>query len=94
MKHSRLYATSAWRKLRAAHLVDEPFCRSCLEIKKQYKAAECVDHVIPHGDNLGRFYSHENLQSLCTACHGLKSEHERVRGKNSVRRRGRSKTYL
>ena len=48
---------------------------TCLECSKQGRltAANVVDHVIPHRDNLTLFWDVDNWQPLCTRCHNRKS---------------------
>ena len=37
------------------------------------KAAEVVDHVIPHKGDVVLFWDSRNWQSLCKACHDAKT---------------------
>lgn len=59
---------TAWRKLRARVLVDEPLCRHCKRCGR-VTAANVVDHI--SGDPSDN--SSENLQALCEPCHNLKT---------------------
>jgi 5-methylcytosine-specific restriction enzyme A len=64
----KLRLPSNWNSLRKKVLVrDNHKCTKC-----GYKATQ-VDHIVP-GDN----HSLDNLQSLCTQCHGIKSSLEGV----------------
>ena len=74
-KH-RLYGTAKWQRLRAMQLSREPWCAACLE-HSHYEAATDVDHVIPHAGDVKLFFNMSNLQSLCHACHTIKTNQER-----------------
>lgn len=67
-----LYSSARWRKIRAAQLISEPFCRNCASKGIRTKA-EDVDHIIPHRGNRQMFYDSSNLQSLCHSCHSRKT---------------------
>lgn len=71
-----LYHSARWRKIRAAQLIAEPFCRNCASIGVRQRA-EDVDHIIPHRGNKELFYDSGNLQSLCHSCHSRKTMAER-----------------
>jgi 5-methylcytosine-specific restriction protein A len=65
-----------WRRLRAIHLRDNPYCVECAKFGKVEKATE-VDHIIPHkGDDSLRLDA-SNLQSLCHYHHSQKTGRER-----------------
>lgn len=66
-----LYST-AWKKIRAHHLRSQPLCVMC---KKEgvFTAANVVDHIQDHKGDLGMFYDRNNLQSLCTRHHNIKT---------------------
>lgn len=66
---STLYATPRWKRLRAAHLAQEPRCRTC------GAPAKVVDHVEPHRGNEAAFWGGE-LQSLCWADSNSKTGRE------------------
>ena len=65
-EHHALYHTTRWRRIRAAHLVEHPFCVECDQL------ANTVDHIKEHEGDKSLFYSADNLQSLCAACHNRK----------------------
>lgn len=69
------YNTKAWKVIRALVIAEEPLCRECYKHGRLTEANQ-VDHIIPisifKGDPLDR----NNLQSLCTKCHGAKSGKE------------------
>lgn len=72
-----LYNWSWWRRVskhfRAAH----PLCAEC-ERQGKVTAAQVVDHITPHRENPNLFFDENNLQSLCSKCHGAKSARERI----------------
>jgi 5-methylcytosine-specific restriction protein A len=71
-----------WRRLRARHLRDNPYCVECAKFGKVEKATE-VDHIIPHkGDDSLRL-DPDNLQSLCHYHHSQKTGRERGRRTNT-----------
>jgi len=73
---------AAWRKLRAAHLAENPYCVMCAEMGKVEQATE-VDHIIPHkGDEQLRM-DLANLQGLCAWHHKSKTARERQQGYGS-----------
>lgn len=60
-----------WDKVRAMHLQKEPLCRMC-QIAGRVTQATMVDHIVPIRDG-GALLDDDNLQSLCIACHGVKT---------------------
>lgn len=70
-ERNRFYQRSAWKRVRLAHLQDEPLCRSCRKAGRLAEA-KIVDHIIPITDG-GDEYADVNLQSLCTSCHNTKT---------------------
>jgi 5-methylcytosine-specific restriction protein A len=64
------YNTTAWRKLRALIIQENPICNNC-----KRKAASVADHVQPVRLN-GEFWNYDNLQALCASCHNSKSAKE------------------
>jgi 5-methylcytosine-specific restriction enzyme A len=64
--HADWYHKTAWRKLREYHLRGNPLCVGC------GNAANHVDHIKPFND-WQEFTDPDNLQSLCTHCHAVKS---------------------
>lgn len=73
----------AWMERRAVQLQREPLCRHCAQLGLVALALE-VDHVIPlwRGPGLD---TDSNLQSLCIACHLLKTQRE-AKERNAVER--------
>ena len=75
MRTQSMYNTAAWRRLRAAYRDQHPVCEEC---KRQGKTTPmfAVDHIKPHGGNVGLFWDWDNLQSLCRKCHNAKTQRE------------------
>lgn len=71
----KLYYRRDWQKLRAAHLMREPFCRECAK-EGRITVATDVDHIQPHRGDMGLFLDDGNLQSLCHGCHSRKTRRE------------------
>lgn len=67
--------TAAWQRLRAMVLAERPLCAHCFE-RGQIVPATDVDHA--DGDPSNNLRS--NLQSLCHACHSVKTMRERNGG--------------
>lgn len=61
-----------WYKARTSFLKRNPLCVFCL-IKGFTRAAEVVDHIIPHRGNKELFWDRENWQALCKRCHDKKT---------------------
>ena len=64
-----------WQQARDAFLAEHPLCAIC-ERAGRLTAASCVDHVIPHRRDLVLFWDQDNWQSLCFACHAVKTATE------------------
>lgn len=73
-RHERGYGT-AWDKLRAQVLADEPMCRSCLHEHGIVTAANQVDHIKAKAK--GGTDDRSNLRPLCRPCHDRKSAADR-----------------
>lgn len=70
-EYVRLYKTSDWRKIREQILGrDFGLCQRC------GMSAELVDHIIPSKDDWDDRLNPDNLQSLCRACHKVKTKRE------------------
>lgn len=69
-QHRRALPTNstAWRKLRAQVLREEPLCTECTK-RNRIRAATQVDHVDGNAQNNAR----ANLQGLCLPCHSRKT---------------------
>lgn len=68
-RHARGYGT-AWTKLRAIVLAEEPLCRICKRNGK-VKPASHVDHMTPKAK--GGTDHRSNLQALCAEHHTTKT---------------------
>lgn len=75
-EYNRLYNNDRWRAASKQYRAEHPLCAEC-ERHGVVKPAECVDHIEPHKGNLELFWSVDNWQSLCNACHSSKSARER-----------------
>ena len=64
------YASSRWRRFRAAVLADSPACVGC------GAAATEVDHVRPRSTWPELAYERENVQTMCKGCHSRKTRRE------------------
>ena len=64
----RLYSRAKWKTLRGDQLRKQPHCESphCIDTGVP---ATVVDHIDPHRGDERKFYSRNNLQSLCKHCH-------------------------
>ena len=70
----RWYASSRWKRKRAAQMRAEPLCRYCLE-GGVTRLASVADHVQPHREDAGLFWGGA-LQSLCVPCHSGRKQRE------------------
>jgi len=67
-----------WQKARADYLAVYPSCRRC------GKAANVVDHIVPHKGDRSLFMDRRNWQSLCQHCHNsAKQSEERRKSKEN-----------
>lgn len=57
-----------WQQARVAHLSSHPLCVMC-EQHGKIKAADVVDHIVPHKGDQALFWDAGNWQSLCKAHH-------------------------
>jgi 5-methylcytosine-specific restriction protein A len=69
--NSKIY-NNRWRKASKAYLKDNPLCVHCKKEDRLTPATE-VDHIIPHGGDMKRFWDKSNWQSLCKKCHSKKT---------------------
>ena len=67
------YNSTAWKRLRKAHLAAYPWCEGCKAMGKPYVLANTVDHVHPISDGGPAFPGHDGLRSYCAACHSAKT---------------------
>lgn len=67
------YNTKEWKKIRLLKLADKPLCEMCSQ-QNIVTPANTVDHIVPITlDNIELFFDFGNLQSLCAACHRIKT---------------------
>ena len=69
------YSTPTWQRLRAEHLLVEPFCRECARSGIRTRAT-IVDHIRPHRGDWRLFTDTTNYQSLCKFHHDQKTMRE------------------
>lgn len=67
----RIYDTRRWKRVKARQLAREPFCRACASDGIETLAQE-VDHVLPVEQG-GAPFATDNLQSLCSTHHSIKT---------------------
>lgn len=70
----RFYSSAAWRRTSKQHRLLEPLCRECFKVGVT-KLGELTDHITPRR-NGGDSFDHDNLQTLCNACHQSKRQQE------------------
>lgn len=66
---------SRWQRLRLAFLRSNPLCVHC-KADKRIRAANVVDHIVPHKGDDSLMWSESNLQPLCASCHSVKTSSE------------------
>ncbi len=66
------YGTTAWKRLREAHLSLHPMCEGC-EAMGRLTRANTVDHRVAISDGGLPFPGHDGLASYCGRCHGAKT---------------------
>lgn len=69
------YGTSQWQRLRESYINQHPLCEHC-ERRGLITPAQEVDHIVELIDG-GDKLSWDNLQSLCTTCHRIKTGEEK-----------------
>lgn len=66
-----------WQRYREVYLVEHPLCVLCAKKDPPIvKAANIVDHIIPHKGDYNFFWDPKNHQPLCEECHNIKSASE------------------
>lgn len=71
----RFLTSTAYRKLRAYKLANDPVCEIC-EREGRITPATEVDHRLPREQRPDLAMSYKNLQSICFDCHVSKSKKE------------------
>lgn len=64
-----------WQKARVTFLRHNPLCTECKKIGR-LTVATVVDHIEPHKGDQAMFWSVDNWQPLCKACHDRKTARE------------------
>ncbi|MEC0248902.1 HNH endonuclease [Paenibacillus chitinolyticus] len=64
-----------WRQARLHFLQQHPLCKHCMD-KGKLEPATVVDHIVPHKGDMTLFWDRGNWQSLCGACHSIKTAKE------------------
>nr|DAH08110.1 MAG TPA: HNH endonuclease [Caudoviricetes sp.] len=77
--NTEFYQSTAWRKVRAVKLSQDPLCEECAR-QGMAVPAQMVDHIRPINEG-GAALDMKNLQSLCHTCHNRKSGQEKHRRK-------------
>ena len=70
---SSFYNSSAWKRLRLAHLSASPWCVFCLELGLHVPGNH-VDHVETIASRPDLKLDDDNLQTLCITCHSVKTQ--------------------
>lgn len=78
----RIYNSVQWKKLRAAFLLENPLCATCMA-KGKPEGARDVDHRIPLAVQPDLAYEWDNLQALCRPCHNRKTRAEKAQAERS-----------
>lgn len=72
--HQRGYDRK-WHNIAAEHKRQNPCCAECLK-KGFVVAVQITDHIIPVHVRPDLMYQWSNLQSLCRACHTVKTNED------------------
>ncbi len=73
------YNTTAWQKLRSAHLTLYPLCEGCDQMGL-VALANTVDHRTAINEGGAPFPNHDGLASYCPSCHSAKTARGREAG--------------
>jgi len=57
-----------WQAARAVFLQAHPLCAMCQQ-RGVVTAAQVVDHIVPHRQDMKLFWDRKNWQPLCHSCH-------------------------
>lgn len=80
----QFYFTNTWKRMRKQYISEHPLCCRCEELGLVVLAT-LVDHIVEIEDNPELKDDYSNLQSMCHACHNVKTgEAARERKKNAV----------
>lgn len=72
--NGKFYRSTPWRKLRALKVRQSPICEVCA-VEGRVSAVEVIDHIIPITEG-GAPLDINNLQSMCSRHHNIKSGRE------------------
>ena len=61
-----------WQQARKIYLHKHPLCVECLKLDR-FVEATVIDHIDPHRGDKAKFWNVNNWQSLCKACHDVKT---------------------
>jgi 5-methylcytosine-specific restriction protein A len=71
---------SRWRKARRGFLRSHPLCAADDELGcktlGRIRAADTVDHIVPHRGDATLFWDRNNWRSMCKTCHDRKTARE------------------
>ena len=68
-----------WQKARLAYLKAHPLCVVC-QAEGVVKAADTVDHKVPHKGDRELFWDADNWQSLCAEHHNREKQRQERKG--------------
>ena len=72
-----------WRVRAKRFLRLNPLCAMCAK-RSRTTIATAVDHVVPHKGDQVLFWSEDNWQGLCSACHSSRKQQAERTGYNST----------
>lgn len=71
---TELYSSTAWRKLRAQVIKEEPTCQ--LKLDGCTGVSETADHIIPRSINSALALVRSNCQGACRSCNNLRGNRD------------------
>lgn len=76
------YSTAGWKSIRQRRLRANPICCKC-DARGLLTPADTVNHITPHRGDRALFFSFENTESVCKACHDRFIQREEIHGYSS-----------
>jgi len=76
LESNRAYKHRSWESIRMGQLSKQPLCQCCL-LDSRVTLASHVDHIFAWRHIGNHAFTNNAFQSLCNACHSLKSASER-----------------
>jgi 5-methylcytosine-specific restriction enzyme A len=80
-EHVKFYNSKEWKSVRLQALMRDNYlcvkCRANGKLTSVMNKKGVVDHIVELQDNWGLRITLSNLQTLCHACHNVKTEEER-----------------